>query len=281
MRPRVSTRVRPRSAAGFTLVEILLALLILAVGLLGVLVLFPLGIDAARVSAETTRAAIIGRAARAHLFEVNGSGSDVSTPFQRIVDDVADNGAEGPWYLPYDDEIMDPDFDLNDTPGDGPQTQVVTDDLEAGYSWSITVARPYDPDGVEPYDYVLGELWQNEHVFIVQVAVYRNYSVEQVDGTLDIDRSRPREEREEWTTMIVEDVPTSIERTFKSGDYVRYLNFDNTEPGDGFWYQIDQIGGDKVKLLERYWGRPQDTGTDRLQFGDRVIGTYTFLLSAD
>ncbi|MCK4300293.1 MAG: prepilin-type N-terminal cleavage/methylation domain-containing protein [Planctomycetes bacterium] len=289
MRPRASTRVRPRSAAGFTLVEILLALLILAVGLLGVLALFPLGIDAARVSAETTRAAIIARAARAHLFEVNGSGSDVSTPFQRILADLARVPPRvGPWYLPYDDEIMDPDFDLNSTTGDGPQTQVVTDDPEAGYSWSITVARPYDdpddpddPDGAEPYDYVLGELWRNEHVFIVQVAVYRNYSVEQVDGTLDIDRSRPREEREDWTTMIVEDVPTSIERTFKSGDYVRYLNFDNTEPGDGFWYQIDQIGGDKVKLLERYWGLPQDTGSDRLQFSDRVIGTYTFLLSAD
>ncbi len=278
MRPRASTRVRPRPAAGFTLVEILLALLILAVGLLGVLVLFPLGIDAARVSAETTRAAIIGRAARAHLFEVNGSGSDVSTPFQRIVDDVADNGAEGPWYLPYDDEIMDPGFDLNDTPGDGPQTQVVTDDLEAGYSWSITVARPYDPDGAEPYDYVLGELWQNEYVFIVQVAVYRNYSVEHVDGTVDVDRSGPRED---WTTTIVEDVPTSIERTFKSGDYVRYLNFDNTTPGDGFWYQMDQIGGDRVKLMERYWGLPQDIGSDRLQFSERVIGTYTFLLSAD
>ncbi len=280
MRPRASTRVRPRSAAGFTLVEILLALLILAVGLLGVLVLFPLGIDAARVSAETTRAAIIGRAARAYLFEVNGSESDVSTPFQRIVDDVADNGAEGPWYLPYDDEIMDPDSDVNDIP-DGLPTHVVTDDPGAGYSWSITVARPYDPDGEEPHDYVLGELWRNEHVFIVQVAVYRNYSLEQVDGALVIDRSRPREEREHWTTMIVEDVPDSVERTFKSGDYVRYLNFDNTTPGDGFWYQVDQIGGDKVKLLERYWGLPQDAGSDRLQFSERVIGTYTFLLSAD
>ena len=279
MRAGTCTRVRRSRSAGFTLVEILLALLILAVGLLGVLVLFPLGIDAARVSAETTRAATIARAARACLFEVNGSGSNVSTPFRRIVDDVTNNAAVGPWYLPYDDEIMDPDFDLNNTPGDGPQTQAVTDDPEAGYSWSITVARPYDPDGAEP-DYVLGELWRNEHAFIVQVAVYRNYAVEQVDGTLDVDRSGSDPDPA-WTTMIVESVPASVERTFKSGDYVRYLNFANSTPGDGFWYQVDQIGGDKVKLLEKYWGRPQDSGTDRLQFSDRVIGTYTFLLSAD
>ncbi len=109
--------------------------------------------------------------------------------------------------------------------------------------------------------------------------MYRKYSVEQVDGTLDVDRSSGA--REEWTTMIVEDVPTSIDRTFKSGDHVRYLNFDNTTPGDGFWYQMDQIGGDRIKLLERYWGLPQDTESDRLQLSDRVIGTYTFLLSAD
>jgi len=185
------------------------------------------------------------------LFEVNGSGSNVSTPFRRIVDDVTNNAAVGPWYLPYDDEIMDPDFDLNNTPGDGPQTQAVTDDPEAGYSWSITVARPYDPDGAEP-DYVLGELWRNEHAFIVQVAVYRNYAVEQVDGTLDVDRSGSDPDPA-WTTMIVESVPASVERTFKSGDYVRYLNFANSTPGDGFWYQVDQIGGDKVKLLEKYW----------------------------
>lgn len=46
---------------GFTLIEIIIALAILAVGLVGILSLFPIGFDAARRSVNSTQAALYSR----------------------------------------------------------------------------------------------------------------------------------------------------------------------------------------------------------------------------
>jgi len=255
-------------------VEILLALLILAVGLLGVLVLFPLGIDAARISVETTRAATIARAAKAYLFEVNGSGGDIASPFQRILTDAGI--ADGPWYLPYDDEFLDPDLDGGaNTLSDGPPAfRVVApgQDLSAAeYSWSMTVARASRDSGVAGPDYSLGDLWQNENLFIVQVAVYRKFDVDRARSDLAHD------------SIVIENVvPGGALESVRGGDHVRNLDT-TTDPwsGDGFWYEVDQVdnAGRRIKLSREYWGL-EDTDVP-VELSHRVIGTYTFLLSAD
>ncbi len=283
MRPREFTRVRPSPLAGFTLVEILLALLILSVGLLGVLALFPLGIDAARVSVETTRAATIARMAKAYLFEVNGSGADTYSPFQRILNDVRSTTSPfyGPWYLPTYDEVLDPDgeSDTTDTDENGPEVQPVVRDGSdptlvtlAEYSWSMTIAFPSsDADADDVPDYAL--LGEEEEILIVQVTVYRKFGVTRGSGDLAHD------------SMVIENVtPGGLLDSVRSGDYVR--NLDMTLPltrdsGDGFWYQVDQVDGatDRIKLTDRFWGL-EGTGVD-LEFRDRVVGTYTFLLSAN
>lgn len=270
MRARTPVRVRAPSAAGFTLVEILLALLILAVGMMGVLALFPLGIDAARSSVESTRAATIARMAKAILFSTTGSGANQASPFERILNDVrrTTNPYYGPWLLPHYDEILDPDAD-GDTTDNGPP--VTVDPNTAEYSWSITVAYPYDEDGQPPYDYVLDWLWQSPDVFIVQVTVYRHYRT--TSGQADVEHDK----------IVLADV--SGGHGVESGDYVRYLASDYS--GDGFWYRVDEIGevgGDTtIKLGQKYWGylsNPSsgDSGAD-VQFSDKVIGTYTFLVS--
>jgi len=302
MRPWEVTRARPSSLAGFTLVEILLALLILSVGLLGVLALFPLGIDAARVSVETTQAANIARMVKAYLFVVTGPVSNRKTPFERIVEDVEQHGATGPWFLPYDDEVLDPDYEARlglpaNSVSDGPEVEVVVDPGEnriaAEYAWSVTVARPasdmdvpFSPDTRSWYstasyheatgngladDYSLGSLQDNENVFVVQVTVYRKFGVTRTTGDLVRD------------SMVIENVtPSGVLDSVRSGDYVRNLDISTTPwSGDGFWYQVDQVDGanDRVKVTERFWGL---AGTDvALEFTERVIGTYTFLLSAN
>jgi len=264
---------------GFTLVEILLALLVLSVGLLGVLALFPVGIDSARRAVESTRSATIARMAKSILLTNNDAGR---SPFDRIVNDVSTGAYYGPWFLPHFDETYDPAADGNSTV-DGPLVERVAlpgeDPNLADYSWSITVAYPYDFGTSPPYDYVLNDLRLNQHVFIVQVAVYRKFAVTEATGNVvSLDRSGPSSG---WTSMIINGLPSSLSRSFGSGDHLRYLYYDTAASqyvGDGFWYEIDQIAGDTVKLSEGYWGVDPGASAD-LQFTDRIIGTYTFVLS--
>jgi len=57
--------------SGFTLIEIVIALAILAVGLVGILSLFPIGFDSARRSVSATQATIF---AHEHLEELRNGG---------------------------------------------------------------------------------------------------------------------------------------------------------------------------------------------------------------
>ena len=63
---RSSSRVRRRSA-GITLTEILIAILILAVGLVSLATLFPLGLLRLRDAARSTRSAYLAESAAADL----------------------------------------------------------------------------------------------------------------------------------------------------------------------------------------------------------------------
>ena len=267
--------------------EILLSLLILGLGLMGVLVLFPMGIDAARVSTETTRAATIARQAEAELFCVNGS--DQKTPFQRIVDRArSTTSPQRVWFLPNFDEVLYPEFTDGDAACQGDPDAIdngpeVRRTLAAGagsptgeYSWSITVVYPYDPAVLAgtktEADYLLNDLWQNDEVFIVQVTVYRGFNT--VAGQGDFAHNSILADNLNLTGAPLESV--------RGGDWVRSLDRTTTpHSGDGFWYRVDQVdaAGQRVKLGGQYWGLV-GTGVP-LEFTDRIVGTYTFLLSAD
>lgn len=56
--PRCNKNIK---RAGFTLIEITIALLVLAIGLLGLLALFPVGFDSSRRSGEITEAALLAQ----------------------------------------------------------------------------------------------------------------------------------------------------------------------------------------------------------------------------
>lgn len=268
------------SQAAFTLVEILLALLILGLGLMGVLVLFPMGIDAARICVETTRAATIARQAEAELFYVNGP--DHKSPFQRIVQRAhSTTSPEHVWFLPNFDEVLYPDPTDGDPAchGDadvvenGPEVRpvLIPGMPSAEYSWSITVAYPYTAAGTNP-DYVLNDLWQNDEVFIVQVTVYRKFGAGAGQGNFA------------QNSIVIDglNVTSASLDSVRSGDWIRYLDHSVTPySGDGFWYRVDQVdaAGRRIKLDEKYWGR--QGATVPLEVSDRVVGTYTFLLSAE
>ena len=65
-------RGTPRGAAGFTLLEVLIALTIMAVGIMAVMALFPKSLDRQRVAAERS---VIASLARTQLSEVRVGGT--------------------------------------------------------------------------------------------------------------------------------------------------------------------------------------------------------------
>jgi len=252
---------------------------------MGVLVLFPLGIDAARKSVESTRAATIARMAKAALTVGTPNSVDIAddgrTPFQRILEtpgDPADPDFEFVWHGPYYYEEFYPDLSTLASrpqvwPADVPAGQDPRDPsddtqmVSSEYSWSMVVAYP----SAAPTNYDWGALAQATNLYVVQIAVYRNFSTG--DGTADITHG----------SVAFSNVGAA-EQT-RSGDHVRHLNALDYS-GDGFWYRVDELGtigsGPVIKLNQRYRGYLLDPPAppQSIQFSDRVIGVYTFLMSA-
>lgn len=83
--------------AGFTLAEIVLAMLVVAVGVIGVFSLFPAGLQASRAAIDDSRTALLAEAILTDLrMEMAGNYRDDASGFAYPTDsgDVVANGAE-------------------------------------------------------------------------------------------------------------------------------------------------------------------------------------------
>lgn len=74
-----SVRHSPKGEAGFTLIEVLLAFLILMIGILAVLSLFPVGMKLSQDMVESSTAALVARNARGSMEATNLADKMVST----------------------------------------------------------------------------------------------------------------------------------------------------------------------------------------------------------
>jgi len=72
--------------SGFSLMEITLAMFVLVFGLLGILAVFPVGLDSSRKSIENTTAALIGKSVLEYL-RVDGTLSTIADPDGNGTDD--------------------------------------------------------------------------------------------------------------------------------------------------------------------------------------------------
>jgi prepilin-type N-terminal cleavage/methylation domain-containing protein len=123
-----------KNKGGFTLVEILLAIFVLGIGFLGILTLFPVGLDATRDMLANSRAAMIASTTRATLSAMKADWCILDWQWLNHADPQKD----GPWYYPHDDEVFVPD-DFDGAP------QAVRD---AGYPFSFIVGDDDDENDV-------------------------------------------------------------------------------------------------------------------------------------
>jgi len=147
------------------MLEILLALVILAIGIVSVMALFPIALNELKQSMETTRAQSLARLGRATLLYLGAAERIIDHP---EADDDPGNasprdnlGFTGPWFYPDDDEVFFPGRDVDAVcNGD----DVVLCGESPQYSWEATIYQKYPGvnyfNTVNGVDYLDNQLYQ-------------------------------------------------------------------------------------------------------------------------
>ncbi|MBT3879557.1 MAG: hypothetical protein HON76_05235 [Candidatus Scalindua sp.] len=139
-----------KSQAGFTLIEIGIAIFILAIGLLSMLALFPIGVDSIKKVTQYSNAAVLTESAVSKLIEKN------------IFTDTDIMGT-----LTADISYVHPDNDIGtSTPFEDSSTNTIS----AQYSWQA----------------ILKSIGTNSNLVRAQIAIFRNFNSSQFGaGTAD------------------------------------------------------------------------------------------------
>ena len=260
-----------RNERAFTLIEILVAFLIMSVGILGILVLFPVGILASARSSNISRSAVIARSALDML--ANGGLADAAlTATTKLV-----SSEDGPWYIPEQESgayVLDDDgLIITGTPvdidGDTVDDVILCDEATA-FSWNAAVSNAVDASGSEI-----------QGLYAVQIRVFRNFAVLDGPGTATftegdqtITATGTKEERD-WLMATI-----AVGHHLKSGAA-------NT---DGLWYQVSALSRPndttvEIVLRRPYygdgdWTPPPDTSTGAYVISKFLIAVYDTYLAA-
>jgi len=221
VRTRYPTSDSRHAVGGFTLVELLIAIFILAVGLTFVFALFPVGIYATRENAAQTRAAILARSALASISAAR----------------VIDNFDTADWAILARD--ADDTVCVLRSGQDGLGPDDVRDTDTALYCWMAVYARP-----------VLSETATDTSpadALRVHIAVVRTGRAEGIDELFAT--SSPFAGRVLFvkdSTEATIDTPPGNRDGFTSGNYVCDLR-------SGCWYRIQELkdtdGNDEYDML--------------------------------
>lgn len=248
-----------RQNRAFTLIEILVAFLILSVGILGILVLFPVGILASARSSNISRSAVIARSA-VDMLTNGGLGNAALTATTKTPDE------SGPWYIPEQVSGADPTGVLDDdgliitgTPvdidGDGTDDVILCDEATA-FSWNATVSNAVDASGSEI-----------QGLYAVQIRVFRNFSVTAGSGTVTF--------TEGYRTVDGTGTSWLTGREILAGYYIK-SDAANT---DGLWYEVSAINSDTELSLARPYEGATLSGGD-YSITKSLIAVYDTFVAA-
>jgi len=240
--------------AGFTLIEILVAFLIMSVGILGILVLFPLGILSSTRSSNLSRSAVVARSALDML--KTGGLADAA-----LYAATKSTPESGPWYIPQQvsgADILDDGDGLiiigtPDDVDDDTVNDVILCDEATAFSWNATVSKAVDASGVEL-----------EGLYAVQIRVFRNFWViDNPSGTTA-------------TFTEGEDTVTGGGTNWVTGRQLlagQYIRSDGTNP-DGLWYKISAINSNTELVLSRPYYGDGDWAAPATSSGDYVVNKF-------
>lgn len=176
------------AVGGFTMIEILVALIVLVVGLVGVLALFPVGIDATGRAAQDTMGAILAESVQEALIDAMHNISMSGTDEQRIEVVFAHAGVRGVEGLDfYRFDLPTRIGESSQHPNRGPFPVFR---LQPGELVFTDEDLREDPFSRYSYDFRVTRRCTNLYEFLI--TVYRNYPLHERDP-VRIERSRIRE----------------------------------------------------------------------------------------
>ena len=167
---------RQHRKEGFTLVEILLALCILVIGLVGVLAIFPVGINCSRSAVEQNRAALLAESVKDSLVH----GFRTTPPLNTKVSfSPGGNSNKVTFFLPTSGTVVDLPQDL-DAQLPTQNRPVFQADFDPQYSFRVQIEKDNSSSLVD-------------NLYQIHVHVYRNYVSQDWSRDLDQDANHTGE----------------------------------------------------------------------------------------
>ena len=276
---------------GFTLVEVLLAFLILMLGIIGVLSLFPVGMKLSQNMVETSTAALVARNVRGCMEATNLA--DAITPKNSDGIPVMDP-RKFPAYFPNDFDSGLVTAFLQAISNDTVQPPInsaivngkVLDTANPNYSWDARFTLGQGAFRMPPWSYGDPNGWSEADVqgwfskyfryYVVQISVYRGQrgkgytDIDLGSGSINIIDEDPNDLNNK---LICRLVLNTVSPDLEVGWYIRVPN----EKSD--WYQIKDIDPDgRTLTLDRPYAG--SSGGKRVIATGSLVGHYTTFLAA-
>ena len=240
------THTRPsrhRSAQGFTLTEILIAVFVLSVGLLGVISLFPVGLDATARTISSVNAEVCAKSiANALRISSTDGGATLLGSFN-VAEDFADTSTNRcyPYQGVPDDTNGPPRHNDNEN---APYDAIMDFPDRPSYSSNVVLSAPNLTPGHVPVEV---PQTNRRGIMRAQIAVYRRLDAGQFHSFPNC-QFQNNTSAATITSSAAQDPAELID----DGDYVR-------ADADGLWYKVQSVETIdathwRVNLEETYTG---------------------------
>ncbi len=274
---------------GFTLVEVLLAFLVLMLGIVAVLSLFPVGMKLSQEMVETSTAALVAKNARGCMEAMDLADQIAGASGLNLGFPLPGTAGAFPKYFPGDMASLGNAFKAATDNGtvDPPivtsieDNQRMVDSTNPQFSWDARFDVIRGTHRLPPWSYGIPRGWTDEDIrgwiekyfrmYSVQISVYRKYrEVSQGSGTITVENAPIATDVNRKITCLL--TLGGEPRDLAVGWYIRIPS----ERSD--WYRVEKIEGRVLTLDREYAG---DIGSKSGVIAtDRLVGHFTTFLAA-